>query len=61
MAVTGLNQPDFRTVSDFRKRHLVALSGVFVQALWLCRAVGLVKRVQMAVDDTKLRANASRY
>jgi len=40
MAVTGLNQPDFRTVSDFRKRHLGALSGLFVQVLKLCRQAG---------------------
>src|SRR3954449_3495610 len=33
MAVTGLNQPDFRTISDFRKRHLAALSDLFV-AIW---------------------------
>ena len=36
MAVTGLNRPDFRTVSDFRKRHLAALSDLFVQVLRLC-------------------------
>lgn len=38
MAVTGLNRPDFRTISDFRKRHLRALSGLFKQVLRLCRA-----------------------
>ncbi len=43
MAVTGLNRPDFRTVSDFRKRHLAALSALFVQVLRLCQAAGLVK------------------
>src|SRR3954453_16220565 len=43
MAVTGLNQPDFRTISDFRKRHLAALSDLFVQVLRLCRAAGLVQ------------------
>ncbi len=59
MAVTGLNRPDFRTISDFRKRHLVALSGLFVQVLRLCRAAGLVKLGHVAVDGTKLRANAS--
>ena len=37
MAVTGLNRPDFRTISDFRKRHLTALSDLFVQVLRLCR------------------------
>ncbi len=36
MAVTGLNRPDFRTIADFRKRHLAALSALFVQILQLC-------------------------
>ena len=61
MAVTGLNRPDFRTVSDFRRRHLVALSGLFVQVLQLCQAAGLVKLGHVAVDGTKLKANASRH
>jgi transposase len=61
MAVTGLNRPDFRTISDFRKRHLVALSALFVQVLRLCRAAGLIKFGHVAVDGSKLRANASRH
>ncbi len=61
MAVTGLNRPDFRTIADFRKRHLVALSDLFVQVLRLCRAAGLVEFAHVAVDGTKLKANASRH
>jgi transposase len=61
MAVTGLNRPDFRTVSDFRKRHLPALSDLFVQVLRLCQRAGLVKLGHVAVDGTKLQANASRH
>ncbi len=61
MAVTGLNRPDFRTISDFRKRHLVALSDLFVQVLRLCRTAGLVQFGHVAVDGTKLKANASRH
>jgi transposase len=61
MAVTGLNRPDFRTISDFRKRHLAALSNLFVQVLRLCQAAGLVKLGHVAVDGTKLRANASKH
>ena len=61
MAVTGLNKPDFRTISTFRRRHLVALRGLFVQVLRLCQKVGLVKLGHVAVDGTKLRANASRH
>ncbi|MBB4000755.1 hypothetical protein GGR04_004635 [Aureimonas pseudogalii] len=61
MAVTGLNRPDFRTIADFRKRHLVALSDLFVQVLRLCRAAGLVQFAHVAVDGTKMKANASRH
>jgi transposase len=61
MAVTGLNRPDFRTISDFRKRHLKALAGLFPQVLKLCRAAGLVKLGHVALDGTKIKANASRH
>ncbi len=61
MAVTGLNRPDFRTVSDFRKRHLEPLSKLFVQVLRLCAQAGLVKLGHVAVDGTKMKANASRH
>src|SRR6266446_4935859 len=60
-AVTGLQRPDFRTVSDFRKRHLGALSGLFVQVLGLCRKAGLAKLGHVALDGTKLKANASKH
>jgi hypothetical protein len=61
MEVSGLNRPDFRTISDFRKRHLAALAGLFEQVLQLCRAAGLVQIGHVAVDGTKVRANASRH
>ncbi|MHB8410111.1 MAG: IS1182 family transposase [Acidiferrobacterales bacterium] len=61
MAVTALNQPDFRTVSDFRKRHLQALEGLFVQILRLCQTAGLVRLGQVALDGTKVKANASKH
>src|SRR5215217_2676366 len=61
MAVTGLNRPDFRTISDFRRRHLAALADLFVQVLQLCRAAGLVQFGHVAVDGTKLKANALRH
>jgi transposase len=57
-AVTGLGHPDFRTVSDFRKRHLGALSGLFVQVLKLCRETGLLKLGHVALDGTRIKANA---
>ena len=60
-AVTALNRPDFRTISDFRRRHLAALGEFFVQVLVLCRRAGLVGLGHVAVDGTKLRANASKH
>ena len=54
------NTPDFRTVSDFRKDHLEALAELFLQVLALCQQAGLVKLGHVALDGTKVRANASR-
>ena len=61
MAVSGLQRPDFRTISDFRKRHLGASSGLFGQVLALCREAGLVKLGHVALDGTKVKANASKH
>lgn len=61
MAVTAMNRPDFRTISDFRKRHLAALDDLFVQVLRLCREAGLVKLGHVAVDGTKIKGNASKH
>jgi transposase len=55
------NQPDFRTVSEFRRRHGAALAGLFQQVLRLCRRAGLVTLGQVAVDGTKIKANASKH
>lgn len=55
------NTPDFRTIADFRKRHLAALAGLFVQVLRLCRKAGLVKLGHVALDGTKVKANASKH
>ena len=55
------NTPDFRTISDFRKDHLGALAGLFLQVLAFCQRAGLVKLGHVALDDTKVRANASRH
>ena len=61
MTVTAMEKPDFRTVSAFRKRHLSALEGLFVQVLRLCRHAGLVKLGHVALDGTKVQANASKH
>lgn len=55
------NEPDFRTFSEFRRRHGAALAALFVQGLTLCRQAGLVKLGRVAVDGTKLKANASQH
>lgn len=55
------NEPDHRTLSEFRRRHLDALAGLFVQVLRLCREAGLVKLGHVAIDGTKIRANASKH
>jgi hypothetical protein len=61
MAVTARQTPDFRTISDFRKRHLRALGALFGQVLQLCAEAGLVKLGHVALDGTKMRANASKH
>ena len=55
------NTPDFRTVSDFRKDHLQALAGLFLQVLKLCQKAGVVKLGHVAIDGTKIKANASKH
>ena len=61
MSIVGLDAPDFRTVSDFRKRHLKALAGLFAQVLKLCDRAGLTKLGHVALDGTKIKANASKH
>src|ERR1700758_3545411 len=61
MSIVGLDPPDFRTISDFRKRHLKTLAGLFGQVLKLCEQAGLVKLGHVALDGTKIKANASKH
>lgn len=61
MLIVAGDPPDFRTISDFRKRHLLALSGLFVQVLKLAEKAGLVKLGHVALDGTKIKANASKH
>jgi transposase len=53
--------PDHRAFSRFRRRHLSAIDGVFVQVLGLCQSAGMVALGNVALDGTKVRANASRH
>ena len=59
--IVALDPPDFRTISDFRKRHLKALGELFLQVLKLCETAGLVKLGHVALDGTKIKANASKH
>ncbi|MGF1651210.1 MAG: IS1182 family transposase [Hyphomicrobiaceae bacterium] len=61
MMIAALDPPDFRTISDFRKRHLKALAGLFVQVLKLAEKAGLVRLGHVALDGTKIKANASKH
>jgi len=59
--IVGDDIPNFRTISDFRKLHLAKLQQLFVQVLQLCSEAGLVKLGHIALDGTKVKANASRH
>lgn len=59
--LTGDQQPDHDTIAEFRRRHLSALSRLFVQVLQLCQKAGLVKLGHVSLDGTKVRANASKH
>src|ERR1035438_827504 len=55
------NEPDFRTISDFRKIHLEALQGLFEQVLRIALEAGAMKVGRVALDGTKVKANASKH
>jgi transposase len=59
--IAGEDIPDFRTISDFRKIHLARLEALFVEVLKLCALAGLAKVGTIALDGTKVKANASRH
>ena len=55
------NEPDFRTIADFRKTHLPALQGFFEQVLHMARELGAARVGRVALDGTKIKANASKH
>jgi transposase len=55
------NQPNFRTISDFRKIHLKTLEGLFEQVLKIALEAGAMKIGRVALDGTKIKANASKH
>jgi transposase len=61
MMIVAGDPPDFRTISEFRRRHLRRLADLFVQVLQLAEQAGLVKLGHVALDGTKIKANASKH
>src|ERR1043166_1477424 len=59
--LTCNQQPDHDSIAAFRKRHLPELAKLFVQILELCQRAGLVKLGHVAIDGTKIKANASKW
>lgn len=59
--LAGDQHPDHDSIAAFRQRHLPALARLFVQVLKLCEAAGLVKLGHVALDSTKIKANASKH
>ena len=59
MYLSALQQPDFRTINRFRKDNIDVLRGLFVQIVRVCVEMGMVSIGTIAIDGTKLKANAS--
>ena len=59
--LAGNTHPDHVQISEFRRIHLKTLSGLFVQVLLLCRQMKMVKLGHVALDGTKMKANASKH
>jgi hypothetical protein len=59
--LSGDQHPDHDSISHFRKRHLKALGAPVAHVLVLCQKAGLVKLVHVAIDGTKMAANASKH
>jgi transposase len=61
MMIAAGDPPDFHTIAEFRRRHLTALAALFVQVLKLAERAGLMKLGHVALDGTKIKANASKH
>lgn len=59
--LAGGNMPRFRSIAEFRQRHLRAFRSVFLQVLLMCKESGLVKMGHVSLDGTKVKANASKH
>jgi transposase len=60
MWLAGMQEPDFRTISDFRKDRIVDIKGVFRQVLAICGELGMVRCGRISIDGTKIEASSSR-
>ena len=61
MFLAGGARPDHKTISEFRRRHLAALQALFLESLVLCQGAGLVRLGRVALDGTKVKADASKH
>jgi transposase/IS5 family transposase len=61
MFLAGQARPDHKTIAEFRRRHLAAFRTLFLEVLALCQRAKLVRLGRIALDGTKLKANASRH
>ena len=59
MYLTGMHRPDFRTINDFRKDNIKSFGSYFIAVIKLCRELGMANVGTVALDGTKIRANAS--
>jgi transposase len=59
--IVGEDIPDFRRIAEFRRRHLGQMQSLFLEVLALCREAGLLQVGRLALDGTKVKANASRH
>ena len=57
--LSGKQNPDFRTISDFRKNHICEIRNLFKEVVQLCIDMGMVNLGLVAIDGTKIKANAS--
>src|SRR5450756_950413 len=61
MFLAGQARPGHKAIGEFRRRHLAAFAALFLGSLVLCREAGMVKLGRVALDGTKVKANASRH
>lgn len=61
IVLAGGNKPDFRTINEFRRRHIKTLPNIFVQILKICEKSGLIGLKHASLDGTKINANTSKH